>query len=92
LTHIVGTDVSLQTLEVARARLNVNRMSERQLERLALLQSALTYRDGRLAGFEAAALVEVVEHIEPARLPAFEQAVFGHARPKTMVLATPSRD
>ena len=92
LTKIVGTDISLQTLEIARDRLHVDRMTERQRERLTLLQSALTYRDRRLAGFDAAALVEVIEHIDPQRLPAFEQTVFHHARPKTVVLTTPNRD
>ena len=67
-------------------------MPDRQRGRLALLQSALTYRDRRLSGFDAAALVEVVEHVDPARLPAFTQAVFGHARPGTVVLTTPNRD
>ena len=56
---------------------------------MQLLQSALTYRDRRLASYDAAALVE---HIEPERLPAFERAVFGHARPGTVVLPTPNRD
>jgi 3' terminal RNA ribose 2'-O-methyltransferase Hen1 len=92
VTKIVGTDISLQTLEIARDRLNLGRMAERQRERLTLPQSALTYRDRRLAGFDAAALVEVIEHIDPLRLPAFEQAVFRHARPKTVVLTTPNRD
>jgi 3' terminal RNA ribose 2'-O-methyltransferase Hen1 len=92
LTRIVGTDLSLPTLEAARAKLNIARMPERQRERLTLLQSALTYRDRRLTGFDAAALVEVVEHIDPPRLPAFERAVFEYARPKTVVLTTPNRD
>jgi 3' terminal RNA ribose 2'-O-methyltransferase Hen1 len=89
---IVGVDVSVQMLDIARERLNLDRIPEQQRERLTLLQSALTYRDRRLAGFDAAALVEVVEHIDPERLPAFERVVFGHARPGTVVLTTPSRD
>ena len=91
-TEIVGVDVSARELNLARERLDLDRLPERQRERVQLLQSALTYRDRRLAGFEAAALVEVVEHIEPERLPAFERAVFGHARPGTVVLTTPNRD
>ena len=59
---------------------------------MKLLQGALTYRDRRLAGFDAAAVVEVVEHIDPHRLPAFEEAVFRTARPGTVVLTTPNRD
>lgn len=90
--RIVGVDVSLRTLDIARERLNLDRMPDRQRERLTLLQSALTYRDRRLAGFDAAVMVEVIEHVEPERLPALEQAVFGHARPRTLVLTTPNRD
>ena len=56
---------------------------------MQLLHGALTYRDRRLAGFDAAAVVEVVEHLDPPRLPAFEEAVFGVARPGTVVLTTP---
>lgn len=59
---------------------------------MRLQQGALTYRDRRLAGFDAAAVVEVVEHIDPERLPAFEEAVFRTARPGTIVLTTPNRD
>ena len=91
-SSIVGVDISMQVLDVARERLNLDRMPDRQRERLALLQSALTYRDRRLAGFDAAALVEVVEHVDPTRLPALARAVFGHARPGTVVLTTPNRD
>ena len=92
VTRLVGVDLSAQSLAIAHERLNVDRLPERDRERLTLLQSALTYRDRRLAGFDAAALVEVVEHVEPDRLPAFEQAVFAHARPRTVVLTTPNRD
>jgi 3' terminal RNA ribose 2'-O-methyltransferase Hen1 len=90
--RIVGVDVSMRTLDIARERLNVDRMPDRQRERLTLLQSALTYRDRRLTGFDAAALVEVIEHLDPARVPALERALFVHARPGTVVLTTPNRD
>ena len=91
-SRVVGVDISTQALDTARERLGLDRMPDRQRERLALLQSALTYRDRRLSGFDAAALVEVVEHVDPGRLPAFARAVFGHARPGTVVLTTPNRD
>lgn len=91
-TEIVGVDVSARELELARERLDLDRLPERQRERLTLLHSALTYRDRRLAGYDAAALVEVVEHLDPERLPSFERAVFHYARPDTVVLTTPNRD
>jgi len=86
--RIVGLDASTRDLEMARDRLD--RLPERQRARITLLQGALTYRDKRLAGFDAAAVVEVIEHIDPPLLDAFAAALFGAARPKTVVLTTPN--
>ncbi|MFL5797761.1 MAG: 3' terminal RNA ribose 2'-O-methyltransferase Hen1 [Actinomycetota bacterium] len=88
--RIVGVDVSHATLERAARRLNLQEMSPKQRERIDLVQSSLTYRDRRLEGFDAAAVVEVVEHLDPSRLEAFERALFGVARPGTVVLTTPN--
>jgi 3' terminal RNA ribose 2'-O-methyltransferase Hen1 len=88
--RIVGVDASTRDLEIARDRLNLDRLPERQRDRITLLQGALTYRDKRLAGFDAAAVVEVIEHIDLPMLDAFANAVFGAAHPKTVVLTTPN--
>ncbi len=89
---VVGVDVSVRSLEEAARRLRLDTMHDAQREKVSLLHSALTYRDKRLAGFDAAALVEVVEHLDPPRLAAFEQNIFGSARPKTIVLTTPNAE
>jgi 3' terminal RNA ribose 2'-O-methyltransferase Hen1 len=89
-TEIVGTDVSSRALEIAERRLRLGRLPDRQRGRITLLQSALTYRDDRLRGYDAAVLMEVVEHLDPPRLPALESAVFGHARPAAVVVTTPN--
>jgi 3' terminal RNA ribose 2'-O-methyltransferase Hen1 len=91
-TDIVGIDVSVKSLEIAHRRLRLDRLPDRQRERIQLLHGALTYRDDRLANFDAAAIVEVIEHLDPARLQAFERVVFEHARPRTIVLTTPNRE
>jgi 3' terminal RNA ribose 2'-O-methyltransferase Hen1 len=91
-TSIIGVDVSPAALERASRRLGLAPPAPQPNARVRLLQGALTYRDRRLAGFDAAALVEVVEHIDPHRLPAFEEAVFRVARPGTVVLTTPNRN
>lgn len=91
-TRIVGMDVSYRTLEMAAERLRLDRMPERQRERLTLLHGSLMYRDARLAGFDAAAVVEVIEHLDPPRLAAFERVVFACARPGTVVLTTPNAE
>ena len=91
-TEIIGMDVSVRSLEIAHRRLKLDRLPERQRERIRLLHGALTYRDERLANFDAAAIVEVIEHLDPPRLKAFERVVFEHARPRTVVLTTPNRE
>jgi 3' terminal RNA ribose 2'-O-methyltransferase Hen1 len=90
--EIVGMDVSIRSLETARDRLKLDRLSERQAARIKLILGSLIYRDRRLEGFDAAAVVEVVEHLDPPRLSAFERVVFEFARPGTVVLTTPNRE
>ena len=90
--EIVGMDVSIRTLETARDRLKLDRLPERQAARIKLIHGSLIYRDRRLEGFDVAAVVEVVEHLDPPRLSAFERAVFEFARPGTVVLTTPNRE
>jgi len=90
--EVVGMDVSIRSLETARDRLKLDRMPEKQAARLKLIHGSLIYRDRRLEGYDAAAVVEVVEHLDPPRLAAFERAVFEFARPKTIVLTTPNRE
>lgn len=91
-TRIAGSDVSTRSLQLAARRLRLEQMSERQAERVELFQSALTYEDERYAGFDAAVLMEVVEHVDPPRLEALERVVFGAARPGAVVVTTPNRD
>lgn len=90
--EVAGMDVSVHLLERAAARLGLDRLPPRQRERIRLFQGSLTYRDARLAGFDAAAVVEVVEHLDPPRLAAFERVVFEFARPGTIVLTTPNAE
>jgi 3' terminal RNA ribose 2'-O-methyltransferase Hen1 len=89
-TEVVGADVSARALEVAARRLRLDTLPERQRARIALLQSGLTYTDARLRGYDAAVLMEVVEHLDLDRLPALEHAVFGAAAPTTVVVTTPN--
>jgi 3' terminal RNA ribose 2'-O-methyltransferase Hen1 len=88
--RIVGLDVSIRSLEMAQKRLKFDRLPDRQAERLKLMHGSLMYRDKRLEGFDAAAVVEVIEHLDPPRLTAFERVLFEFARPQTVVLTTPN--
>ena len=90
--RIVAVDVSARALQLAARNLNLDRMPDRQRERLQIFQSALTYRDDRLAGLDAAVLMEVIEHVDPERLPALERAVFGFAAPAAVVITTPNAE
>jgi len=89
---IVGMDVSYRALEIASNRLRLDRMPERQRQRITLLHGSLMYRDSRLTGFDAAAVVEVIEHLDPPRLAAFERVLFEFARPGTIALTTPNAE
>jgi 3' terminal RNA ribose 2'-O-methyltransferase Hen1 len=88
--EIVGLDVSHRALEIAADRLNLDRLPEKQRQRIRLLHGSLIYRDNRLEGFDAAAVVEVIEHLDPPRLASFERVLFEFAKPKTVVVTTPN--
>jgi 3' terminal RNA ribose 2'-O-methyltransferase Hen1 len=90
ITDVVATDVSARALQIAARRLKLDRMSPQQRSRVQVFQSSLTYRDDRLAELDAAVLMEVIEHVDPPRLPAVERAVFGHATPATVIVTTPN--
>src|SRR5678816_2481414 len=88
--EIVGVDVSHRALQIAHERLRVERLPARQRERIKLMQGSLMYRDQRLKGFDAAAVVEVIEHLDQPRLAAFERVLFEFAKPGAVVLTTPN--
>ncbi len=91
-SQIAGMDVSYRELTRAKEKLYWEEMAPKQKERINLFQGALTYRDKRLEGYDAAAMVEVVEHLHQSRLPSFERVVFEFAKPQTIVLTTPNSE
>jgi len=92
LTEIVGMDVSYRSLEVASDRLRLERMPAKQRERLKLMHGSLMYRDTRLSGYDAATVVEVIEHLDGPRLAAFERVIFEASRPRTVIVTTPNAE
>ncbi|MFD4405565.1 3' terminal RNA ribose 2'-O-methyltransferase Hen1 [Nocardia sp. NPDC058499] len=90
--EIVGVDVSARALSIARRRLRLDRLPDMVARRLTLRQGSLTYTDSALRGFDAAVLMEVVEHIDPPRLPAVEYVVFGAAAPQAVLVTTPNAE
>jgi 3' terminal RNA ribose 2'-O-methyltransferase Hen1 len=91
-TRVAGCDVSTRSLQHAARRLRLDRMSERQAARVELFQGALTYEDPRFSGFDAAVLMEVIEHVDPPRLGALEHVVFGAAKPGAVIVTTPNSE
>jgi len=89
-TEIIGMDVSYRSLEIAAERLHLGQLPPMQLQRIKLIQGALTYRDQRLSGYDAAAVVEVIEHLDSSRLASFERVLFEFARPELIVCTTPN--
>jgi 3' terminal RNA ribose 2'-O-methyltransferase Hen1 len=88
--HLLGIDVSHRALAIAADRLHLDRLPPKQRERIGLLHGSLVYRDRRLEGYDAATVIEVVEHLDVPRLAAFERALFEFAHPRTIVLTTPN--
>src|SRR5581483_9330845 len=90
--RLMGVDVSWRNLEKARRRLSMDTMPDVQRKRIDLILGSLMYRDARLEGFDAATVVEVVEHLDPPRLAAFERVLFECARPKAAIITTPNSE
>ena len=90
--RLAGMDVSHLALARAGERLRLDHAGDYARNRLLLFQGSLIYRDARLEGYEAATVLEVVEHLDPPRLSAFERVLFEFARPPLVVLTTPNRE
>jgi 3' terminal RNA ribose 2'-O-methyltransferase Hen1 len=92
LSRLAGMDISLLSLQRAVRKLGLETAGPALKERVQLFHGSLTYRDRRLEGYEVCTLVEVIEHLDPPRLEALEETVFGQARPEVILLTTPNRD
>lgn len=92
IQKLCGMDVSVSALEKAGRRLSHEEWSWKERKRLELFQGSLMYKDDRVSGFDAACVVEVIEHISPERLNTFEKVLFQNAMPHTVILTTPNRE
>jgi 3' terminal RNA ribose 2'-O-methyltransferase Hen1 len=92
LTRIAGMDVSLRSLEWARDRLHLEQLTPTFRDRIELIHGSLVYRDRRLQGFDLATVIEVIEHLDVARLRTFERVLFEYARPQFVVITTPNSE
>lgn len=92
IKRIAGMDVSFSVLKRASNRLNLDRLNDRARERVNLFQSSLTYKDERFEHYDAACIVEVIEHLDLPRLKSLERVVFEYARPKVVIITTPNKE
>jgi 3' terminal RNA ribose 2'-O-methyltransferase Hen1 len=90
--RIVGMDVSWRTLQTAHRRLRLDQLPPAQKSRIELIHGSLMYKDNRLSGFDAATVMEVIEHLDPPRLSAFERVLFEVSQPKAVLLTTPNAE
>ncbi len=90
IEQITGVDVSYRTLEIAKKRLGLDDLPFHQRDKIELIQGSLTYRDKRFGGYDAATLIEVIEHLDSNRLAALERVVFEFAQPKLVIVTTPN--
>ena len=79
-------------IEIAKEKLNFDKLPERELQRINLFQGSLTYQDKRLIGFDAVTLVEVIEHLDTEKLKTLERVLFEFAKPKFIIVTTPNKD
>lgn len=92
IERLVGVDASVRALTLAKRTLRWDQLTDRQLAKLRLVHGALTYRDPEFAGFDFAALVEVIEHLDPPRLASLERVVFEFAQPREVAVTTPNAE
>ena len=90
IRRIVGVDVSADALDVLRQRLAA--APEEVRCKVELRHASMTEASDGLTGFDAAILVETIEHVEPHRLSLVERAVFRDMRPAAVIITTPDSD
>jgi 3' terminal RNA ribose 2'-O-methyltransferase Hen1 len=90
MRRVVGVDASGEAIRAAADRLRADGTGPGVS--VTLLHASFTEPDPRLAGFDAAAMVETIEHVDPDRLSAVEKAVFACYRPGAVVVTTPNRE
>ncbi|MCA1804531.1 MAG: class I SAM-dependent methyltransferase [Xanthomonadaceae bacterium] len=88
--EIVGLERCGDALLEARALLSDHLASGRPGLRLVCGSYAETHEAFR--DYDAAAMVETIEHVRPEELSAVERAVFGGMRPRVLFLTTPNRE
>jgi small RNA 2'-O-methyltransferase len=90
IDRVVGVDHSAAALDALRRHLDGP--GSPPTAEVRLVRLAITELDERFARFDAAVLLESLEHVPPERLSQVETAVFVRCRPGLVVMTTPNRE
>ena len=90
LVRIVG--VEPQAPRLAELRRQLEDAPSADAGKVELIEASLTDRAAIRTGFDAAVMVETLEHLPPERLGAVERAVFCDMAPGLVVVTTPNAD
>ncbi|TDO10546.1 methyltransferase domain-containing protein [Halomonas ventosae] len=88
--RVVGLELSGELL--AQAKLRLEELPAVRAGRLELVCGSYADPHPALVGFEAAAMVETIEHVPPESLSRVERAVFSGLRPHLLVMTTPNHE
>lgn len=89
VTRVLGIDVCAKSVAEARERLSDIRLEDRELN-IELQLASFTEKSEALKGFDAAVLLETIEHIDPRELSKLEVTLFSWARPSRIFITTPN--
>lgn len=90
IERVLGVDVSAPAMAALASALTA--LPERARRKVALICASYTVPDPRLQGFDAAVMVETIEHVDTDRLSLVEHAVFATLAPPLVVVTTPNAD
>lgn len=88
--RVVGLELCGELL--AQAKLRLEELPAARAGRLELVCGSYADIHPTLVGFEAATMVETIEHVPPEALSRVERAVFAGLRPGLLVMTTPNHE
>jgi len=88
--RLLGIDIDEGALADARLQLGLDWL--RPDPRLSVRLGSFEEVDRELIGFDAAVMLETIEHIDPGHLPRVERAVFAGMHPGMVLVTTPNQE
>ena len=93
IVRLVGIDTSAAALRVAERRISEAEVTgDAARGRVTLRNGSFMELGTEESGFDAAAMVETIEHVEPSQLSRLERSIFEAARPRLVLITTPNRE